>query len=361
MSLKDSVPRHERMELAVMLRNATTGASIGTFMGMIDSWSEAVAPGELRFASGCLTTALDTGDVFGTIETDAMDSDLALIDDQDEELILDGKTIRFAKAPTAGVKRAVIRARIRGWVKNFTFSGVVYAALAAVVPATAALSDSVEIGATILDLPPLVEGEVRSISPADGRLALNAAGNIVRGGAELSTGTIAVTLTQARAETGETVSTPLEITVAGDTPVITFADGTGYAGTVYAAVPGDGTVAGQWFADGTPIAGETALLYIMGFEYEGQEITFRQDDGQASNIIEMWTLDDLAESYKVDGGWWDPKAVDSLSMRGGRIEVIADRFGARDMVQTNEVRRPGLKKIDGAPALAWPSSPNDLF
>lgn len=61
-------------------------------------------------------------------------------------------------------------------------------------------------------------------------------------------------------------------------PSISLVSGTGYAGSVLQT-----TTAGQWTADGLPIAGETGTTFTIGLEHEGQSIRCAN-----SNAFGVW-------------------------------------------------------------------------
>lgn len=71
---------------------------------------------------------------------------------------------------------------------------------------------------------------------------------------------------------------------------ISIIEGTGYAGSVYSS-----TVAGQWYADGNPIVGETGSTLILTLANEGKAI--RCGD---SNVIETWVPTSLTRSTVFD-------------------------------------------------------------
>ncbi|MBR0557928.1 hypothetical protein J5J10_19740 [Ciceribacter sp. L1K23] len=154
------------------------------------------------------------------------------------------------------------------------------------------------------------------------------------------------------------LSLSLDITSRLSSPSLTIAiaSGGGYAGSLYrASRPG-----GQWHADGVPIAGASGPEWTMTMALEGAAITYRLGP-QTSNTIKMWMPTDLPASYRINGGWWDPKR--SITTSSGRVSAIADQFGVRPMVQATVANQPDYTPAasDGGPAIVWPETANTRF
>ncbi|MBO3762224.1 hypothetical protein [Ciceribacter sp. L1K22] len=154
------------------------------------------------------------------------------------------------------------------------------------------------------------------------------------------------------------LSLSLDITSHLSSPSLTIAiaSGGGYAGSLYrASRPG-----GQWHADGVPVAGASGPEWTMTMALEGAAITYRLGP-QTSNTIKMWMPTDLPASYRLNGGWWDPKR--GITTSSGRVSAIADQFGVRPMVQATVANQPDYTPAasDGGPAIVWPETANTRF
>ncbi|MCC7320323.1 MAG: hypothetical protein IT542_05015 [Rubellimicrobium sp.] len=116
--------------------------------------------------------------------------------------------------------------------------------------------------------------------------------------------------------------------VLSQAPAIAVDSGTGLAGSVYRA-----TRAGQWTADGQPIAGATGTTWVMTPAHEGAAIRCG-----ASNAIEIWVPSDLPGIL----GWWDARR--GVTLAGGTVSAWAAVGGSPVAVQPIGSRQPALAR-----------------
>lgn len=109
--------------------------------------------------------------------------------------------------------------------------------------------------------------------------------------------------------------------------------GSGYFGSTYVSTV---TEAGQWYADDTPIAGETGTTYVLTADNEGKGINYRTNTGQKSNKVTMFTPD------KVSGlvGWWDASRSDLMTLVGSNVSEWVSKVGGYKWLQATDSIRP---------------------
>ena len=94
--------------------------------------------------------------------------------------------------------------------------------------------------------------------------------------------------------------------------------GVGYNGQTLTSDKGGG----QWYADGSPISGETGLTYVVDSTTEGASFTYRIA-GTDSNALHHWVPRDAGNTALLS----DPSDFSSLVLFGNNVQQINDQSG----------------------------------
>jgi lysophospholipase L1-like esterase len=135
-----------------------------------------------------------------------------LISDANGSFVLSGKQIKLAKVLAAGTSQVTIRATDdNGWSKDFVIDIPVLTALQALSLSKATFAANLAAGQVIGAIGNRAPGSTLSITPNDGRLAIDVSGNLVVGLSASSVGSFNVTLRESLG--GRTRDTVVLITV----------------------------------------------------------------------------------------------------------------------------------------------------
>jgi hypothetical protein len=104
---------------------------------------------------------------------------------------------------------------------------------------------------------------------------------------------------------------------------IAITSGLGYFGSVYTQTGAAG--AGQWYADETPISGQTGNTYTMEALREGKKITYRTTSpAEQSNAIHLFMPEDISGLLAE----FDAARADLITLNGSNVSAWASRFGS---------------------------------
>lgn len=107
--------------------------------------------------------------------------------------------------------------------------------------------------------------------------------------------------------------------------------GTGYAGSTYTSNIGGG----QWYADETPISGETSQTYIMTANNEGKKITYRIGT-KSSNSVKLFVPSHISGLV----AWFDAADTTTLTLSGSLVSEWRSKVGIVRAIQNTSGNQP---------------------